>query len=628
MHFTRTERPFPLLCSSNPLLAKFLALVLAAISLQSLAVNVFGQFHRLSWSLIATLAIGILFVIGFSLGWKKSLPFERTRFLAPWASPWPCLIVLLILTQITLYPPTMHDSLSYRLPRIFMALQEGRITNLVTPDWRMNSMPWGWEMMAVPFAIINQINYAKIINLIAFLITYQILFDFSYKSDTKESVRRARLTATAFATAPVMLIQASSTSNDLYTAALLLIGVYFVRKYEEQPSQVPVMVSLLALVLAANVKPQFLVFGSAWLAWWLFSPSTPWRAISWKILAIAFLPYLIVSPIPLLASNYMSQGSLLGDSTGQLTGAKTNPIVMALAGTIQFLFTQFQLPVFPAPEAFSNFLNSIPGMSWLNQQVPKFRPGVSFVALIDNASFGFFHFSLICTGLFLAFRKPSRREIIWIITVAIGFLISASQVVPGSIGRSFMGFVCLLLPIACPAIAARCDKARMRLACLACTLLGLASMALNPDCPLWPSKTIEVICKNRNISSFSSKLTSYNNYRKRADTGLGILDQIPTGENVGVLVRQVTPIIHLWTPDWKAHCISFIHLMKPEEVQAGDFKWLLIADKAREQFPDYYNSLINMPGWKIIKQKEYLPNVKQGPETWTLYHKIQSSPIP
>ena len=627
MYFPNTK-PYPLLCSTNPLLAKFLALVLAAISLQSIAVYLFGQFHRLSWSLIGTLVIGILFVIGFSIAWKKSLPSERTLFIKPWASPWPCLIVFLIVTQIALYPPTMHDSLSYRLPRIFMALQAGKITDLVTPDWRMNSMPWGWEMIAMPFAIINQINYVKIINLIAFLTTYQILFDFSYKGDTKESERRARLTAIAFATAPVILIQASSTSNDLYTGALLLIGAYFIRKYEEQPSQLPIMASLLALLLAANVKPQFLVFGAAWLAWWLFSPSTPWRAVSWKILAIAFLPYLIVSPILTLVSNYMSHGALLGYSTGQLTGAKTTPIVMALAGTIQFLFTQFQLPLFPAPEIFSNFLNSIPGMSWLNQQVPKFRPSVSYITLIDNASFGLVHFSLICAGLFLAFRKPSRREIIWIITVAMGFLISASQVVPGSIGRSFMGFVCLLLPIVCPAIVARFDSARMRFACLTCTLLGLLSMALNPACPLWPSNTIEEVCKNQNISTFSQKLNSYNNYRKRADTGLGMLDQIPNGDNVGVLVRQVTPIINLWMPDWKAHRISFIHLMKPEEVKAGDFEWLLIADKAREQFPDYYNSLINMPGWKIIKQKDYLSNIKQGPETWTLYHKIQSFPVP
>jgi hypothetical protein len=627
-HIGKIGQPLPLLLSSCPLLTKILALVLATITLQTIAVHVFGFFEQLSWSWTATLAIVSLFIYGFLVAWKQALPSERTRFLAPWTSPWPCLIVLLILTQIALYPPTMHDSLSYRLPRIFMALQAGKITNLVTPDWRMNSMPWGWEMMAMPFAIINQINYVKIINLIAFLITYKILFDFSYNSDTKESVRRARLTAIAFATAPVILIQASSTSNDLYTGALLLIGAYFIRKYEEQPSQLPVMASLLALLLAANVKPQFLVFGVAWLAWWLFSPSTPWRAVSWKILAIAFIPYLIVSPILLLASNYMSHGALLGDSTGQLTGAKTNPIVMALAGTIQFLFTQFQLPVFPAPETFSNFLNSIPGMSWLSQQVPKFRPSVSFITLIDNASFGLVHFSLICTGLFLAFRSPSRREKIWIITVALGFLISASQVVPGSIGRSFMGFVCLLLPIACPAIAARCDKARMRMVCLACTLLGLASMALNPACPLWPSMTIEQALKDQKTAPFASELSKYNNYRKRADTGFGMLDEVPQGEPVGTLIRQVTPMVNLWTPDWRSHHINFVHRMKPEEIEASDIEWLIIAGKSQEDYPQLYESIKKSPHWKISKETLYLPNVKQGPETWTLYHKIQSSPAP
>lgn len=627
-HSGTLVQPLPLLHSSHPLLAKVLLLILAAISLQTITVHFFGFYEQLPWSWTATLAIGGLFLIGFERIWKQAPPPERARFLAAWASPWPCLIVLLILTQIALYPPTMHDSLSYRLPRIFMALQEGKITNLVTPDWRMNSMPWGWEMMAMPFAIINQINYVKIVNLIAFLLTYQILFDFSYKGDTKESERRARLTAIAFATAPVIITQASSTSNDLYTGALLLIGAYFIRKYEEKPSQFPVMASLLALLLAANVKPQFLVFGAAWLAWWLFSPSTPWRAVSWKVLAIAFLPYLIVSPILLLVSNYMSHGALLGDSTGQLTGAKTTPIVMALAGTIQFLFTQFQLPVFPASETFSNFLNSIPGMSWLNQQVPKFRPSVSFITLIDNASFGLVHFSLICVGLFLAFRTPSRQEKIWIITVSFGFLISASQVVPSSIGRSFMGFICLLLPIACPAIAARCDSARMRFACLTCTLLGLLSMALNPSCPLWPSDTIEQAFKDRNITQLSAEVAKYNNYRKRSNTGAGILDEVPKGEPIGVLIRQVTPMINLWTPDWRDHRIIFVHEMKPEEIQAADFEWLVVTQKSKEDYPQLFESFTNSPIWKKSKETKYLPNITQGAETWSIYQKNQSFPIP
>ena len=301
---------------------------------------------------------------------------------------------------------------------------------------------------------------------------------------------------------------------------------------------------------------------------------------------------------------------------------------MALAGTIQFLFTQFQLPVFPAPETFSNFLNSIPGMSWLNQQVPKFRPSVSFITLIDNASFGLVHFSLICAGLFLAFRKPPRREKIWIIFVALAFLLAASQVVPSTIGRSFMGFVCLLLPIACPAIAVRCDNARMRLACIICTLIGIMSMALNPACPLWPSMTIEQACKDRKLATFASELSKYNNYRKRADTGSGILDEIPKGEPVGALIRQVTPMTNLWTPDWKAHHIKFVHKMKAEEIADSDMEWLIVTEKSKEDYPQLYETLVKSPHWRISKETKYLPNLKQGAETWILYHKIQSSPIP
>jgi len=602
--------------SHDILLSRLIAGLLAGIALQSLNVLAFSAAGLLEWSWCFSVFLGAAFAIWCGVQCRRAEPTARGALAEAWTSPWPWVFALLLLLQISLYPPTMSDSLCYRLPRIFLALQEGSIGRFITPDYRMNGMTWGWEMMATPFAALNQLSWSRLVNLGTWLLAYQLLF--SWARPVAQSATAARRVALALATAPVFLLQAVSTANDLYAGGLLMAGACMILFFHRNPSGLPVLGSLLALVLAANAKPQFFVLGLPWLLWWFFAPGKPWRQLPWWALALACPFYVLVSPLPQLATNLWIGGGMLGiEDTG-----KAAPWLMSLAGLLQFSSAQFQLPLFPGAESFSHWLNRFPGFDALHRAVPKFGPGVSLIPQIDNASFGLIHTLVAAAGFLIALRRGSVRAcVLWLLTVIAALVISASQVVPSTSGRAFMGFGVLLYPVAAMGLAASRHTTvawGLRLACIA----GALAMILNPSAPLWPSRQMENFAKKHSQPAIVAKLEKYHAYQERAQTGLHILDPVPAGSHVAVLMRGVTPASNLWAPDWKARSIEYVHEVDAASFARSSYDWLLIGANAAEQFPELHRDYqLLASSWDPVKSATYLHTIRQGPEDWTLYRR-------
>jgi hypothetical protein len=152
-------------------------------------------------------------------------------------------------------------------------------------------------------------------------------------------------------------------------------------------------------------------------------------------------------------------------------------------------------------------------------------------------------------------------------------------------------------------------------------LCGFTTLVINPSSPLWPSRKLETIDTQRDYTGLVSKLETYHAYQLRAETGRGILDPVPAGDEVALLFRHLTPISPIWTPDWKAHRFQFVHHTPPADFVHGTTRWLLVGDNAAGQFPTAHSAYTQLPGWEIVSEKTYLPNIRQGPETWSLYQK-------
>ena len=600
---------------------RFFAGLLVAIGLQYFNCLLFSQFRLLEWSVLGTLAILVSFLIFASRSIFHANRDEILELTMPWRSIWPWLFLLAFFIQITVYPPMMHDSLSYRLPRIFLALQEGAITRFPTADERMNYMPWGWESNAIPFAALNCLPWCRLIGVTSWMIVFHLTHRMISPRVAKPA--HATLVALALVSAPFFTLQAVSTANDLYASALLLVAAWMVFKFRDRPCTSTILFPLLAIVLAANAKPQFLLAGCVWLLWFFADRTKPWKAVDWRWVFAAAPLFTLVSPIPWLLEGYFMDGSLTGDNSSSAEGAGT--LTMMIAGTVQFLAIQFQLPVFPGAPAFNSILRELPGFSALGEAVPKFSPGVSMISQIDNASFGLFSFSLICAGLAGGYFVSGKFKLYALLSAAVIFLIASSIVVPATIGRSFAGFVIIVFPIACAGLAGFAKHAWFRSVCLIVIVSGVICMILNPSAPLWPVERVKNLVEDKKMPSVVSALEKYQEYRLRADTGRGILDEVPNGEEVGVMLRTVTPVVALWQPDWRKNRIFYINNIPPEQFATGTTNWMLVAGKSVEYHPTAYRDYTSLPGWEIVKTEEYLSTIAQGADTWNLYKRVGST---
>ncbi len=595
-----------------------LAILLMAASLQVANAYGWSLCGGLAYSWIGTGLILLWMAACLIKFWLDAPSNEKAEFISAWAWPLPWLFLGVLSWQIAVYPPSMHDSLCYRLPRIFLWLQENAISRPDAPDGRIIEMPWGWELLALPMVAVNGVKLVALLNLSAWAVLFVLAHHHALASGA--GIRKARWLALATSTAPVCLLQATSAANDLFAAVLLIVSCHFILMFERAPHWSRTFLSLLAFMMACGVKPHFLVLGVGWGAWWLFDPSKPWRYAKPLTLVLTSLPVLLVSPLPIFISNHLASGSIFGSGIKEgLEGG--SPGLKTLAASLQFLSAQLQLPIMPGAERISAVLQNFGPSQALQQQVPKFQPMVGLIPIIDSASFGLIHFGMIVAGLALGWRVTERR-LRWLAVIAVTcFLMAGATVVPGTIGRSFLGFGAILI---IPAVTGLARKNGVWVPVMSAIAVGsgFLAMVMNPSSPAWPSRTMEDFSKNSGKTGWVEKLDRYHSYQERANTGSGFLDPVPRGETVGVLLRGLTPTVRLWTPDWRRHRIAFVHHLPVEEFQARGDEWLIIGENASEMFPEQVATYRTLRGWKVVREESFLPTLSGGPERWTLYQRV------
>lgn len=583
-----------------------------------------------AWSLCGGLAhswIGSLILVGLAGAclarqWARAPHDEKSAFVSAWSWPLPWLFSGVMLWQIAVYPQSMNDALCYRLPRIFVWLQENSISSPDAPDPRMMEMPWGWELLALPLVALNGVAWAALVNLGAWVVFFVLTHHWAVSAGA--GTWKARWLAMAMSSAPFCLMQATSSANDLLATILLMVAFHFILRFGKAPDSQRVFLSLLAFMLACGVKPHFLVLGAGWGTWWLLDPAKPWRQTKPIHLALLGSLAVVVSPLPIFISNYHAAGSFLG--SGMTEGTEGgNPLLKISSASIQFLTAQLQLPVTPGAEFISRTIRDFGPFQTLRNHFPKFQPGVGVVPIIDAASFGLIHFGMIVVGIVAGWKTADRR-LRWLMAFAIfGFLAASTKVVPTTIGRSFFGFGALLVPAAVIGLA-KTSNGRVAAIAAVAVLAGFLTMILNPSCPAWPSRMAGNLAVRSGKTQLAEKLTRYHDYQKRAATGVGVLDPVQEGESVAVLVRAGTPLVGLWTPDWRRHRIGFVHHLPPEKLEPKGYQWLLVGANARENYPGQFEAFNERKGWEIVREENYLPTLTGGYERWTLYRKIPLTP--
>ena len=595
---------------------RLLAILIVAATSQIANAYAWSLAGALDLSWIGSLIIGIAALAAFLKGFFSADPEERELFSSAWKWPVLWFLMAIMFWQVIAYPPTMNDSLSYRLPRIFLWLQDGSLSRTGSSDPRSQEMPWDWEILALPLVAINRVGLVGLLNLAAWITMFLLLY--SWALEAGSGVKRARWISLALSSAPIFLLQATSSANDLFAAALLMVSVHFILSFARNPHCSRVFLSLLPFMMACGVKPQFLVLGLGWGLWWILGNGKPWKHTPIPAL-MAFVPVaLLISPLPVFVMNFQATESFLGN--GVENGDAGSPAWNALAATIQFLFSQLQLAVMPGAEKISLAVQSLGYVEALHSRIPKFIPGVTMIPIIDSASLGLVHFSLVCLGIVYAFGAAKSLHRLLLVSGILAFVVAGAVIVPETIGRSFIGFVTILLPLAAAGLSKLSSKWLMPLTSLAIAS-GAIAMILNPSSPAWPSDQLEAYAIHSGKPGIAEKLHRYNAYRERSDVGGGILDIVPEGEAVGLLLRGGTPQVGIWLPDWRRHRLFFVHGIEVDDFQSQTHRWLLIGDNAKEFFPKQSRAYASMAGWEVAARKSFRPTLSQAPENWILYRK-------
>ena len=586
----------------------------------------------LKWvGLCGSLGLVVTFILarrwaGPVTGWLNSLAEPMTF--------WPFILLgAVILIGAAIYPITTLDSLSYRVPRILLWLQEGRIYDIPTANSRMNYMPHLWELVSMPLMQVLGVKLAYFWSFVGWVVVYLVGYDWALEfcGDVNKSKKLAFLGATsAFA-----VIQAASAANDVFAVALILLTVRFILTFEKTRDGREIVWAVFACCMAADVKPHFAVLGLPLSIWFAFSPSKPWKIFRWAWLPVLLPLWLACSPASSFAWNYQHYGFWSGppESSQELLGGEnSDPVWNVGLGTVLVIWQAIQPPINPAAMAWKKPLDAFVKNHGLNKHVSRFRLAMFPLNIVDSASLGLLTAILFAGGIFLAFKRDPhvmKSWPGWVMVAGLGsMLLALSVYVAWSSGRIYCGFLYLLLPLAMLGWSSF-RAGTLRLMIYLCLFNSLFVLILNPARPLWPvGQAQQMLAHSSRFSWLADQLNRYALFTDRARTGVDILWSIPDdGSDVVVLVADDRPLLPLFYFRASKHrLITLTSHATVEELNAAPGNYVILSGGLNESYPELSSYLNTSTNYTLVCSHEYTPALTRGVETWKLYRRVSAKP--
>jgi len=546
--------------------------------------------------------------------WTRTKADERQALLDDLRFPPVLLLIGLVSLAGILYLPAVLDSVSYRIPRMLIWLQEGSVVYVDNPDARLNFMTPVWGFANSPLYLISGFRLLWLGGLISWILLYLSMVLVAVNLGAERSL--ARWLALIPTASVGFVLQASSTMNDVWAAALIAMSLVFILHFEKQREFRDILASGIALALAANTKPHFAVLALPWVLWAIFSSSKPLAKVRWKWALPAAVIAVICSPVPTFLSNYAHYGSATGPAGdgGFSLGPPWSNIWM---GGVMMVWSVFQPPVNPFARQTEEFADSFIHRIGLHDLPSRFNLTCREVPVVDGASLGFVTALAIGIGTVIALRKY-RGMPLWPFLSALagmaGIAIVMVQVVPSTLGRSFLGFLVLMIPLGIAGLVQL--PRRWIIGASVCSILAsLAPLVLSPGRPLWPARTI-----SRFYPSLSSYLDPYLAFQERATAGRSLVAKIPPQvHEVGIMANGDQNLIHLWgTRSSKRHVRFFPADVTLDDLAARGPEFLILAGAINGSYLRLGREFANDPRFSIIATEYYLTRNDRGREPWTL----------
>jgi len=587
-----------------------------------------SSLHRLEWqawlSLVGVLAAAV--VARRAAGAWNHLRVSAREPLAFWPF---LLVALLALVAAVIYPPTMLDSITYRLPRILLWLQENRVEHFQTADARLNYMPQGWGLATLPFLQLAGDRLVAFWNYASWIVFYFITFDWAF--ETCGNLPKSRIMAFIASTSTFAVLQACEATSDLFAATLVLLGLRFVMQFERARDWREIPWAVLCLLLAADVKPHVMVLALPLMLWFWLAASTPWKAFHWKWLPELIPLWLVCSPALGWLLNYETYQSWSGGQLGSLSSG--NPVWNILLGTIMTFWQGIQPPINPLAMASNGWL--APVIAHLNVCLPVSRFNLSSrpLSMVDGASLGLVLSVLLVAGIVLAVRRD--RPVLrswrgWAMAAGLaGYWLALSKVLPGSVGRTFCVFLFLALPLAMAGWNLMRPQV-LRAGLYLCLASSVVSLVLNPERPLWPARQVHrALAEVPRFQRLAKVMEPYLLVPERARTGEALVQAIPSDEPAVVaLVGEDRPLLALFRPYSLARDVL---LLPPHanqrELNCLQVNYVITGGDAEAFYPELCRYLEQSDVYELVARHDYISKLACGAETWKLFRRKVVLPV-
>ena len=498
-----------------------------------------------------------------------------------------------------------------------MWLQEGGIHFIDNPDGRLNFMTPVWEFATTPIYQATGFHLLWLGSAISWSLLYLAFIFISHNLGADP--KTARWLAMIPAASVGFVLQAASTMNDIWAAAFITMSLCFILMFEEKKEFCDLVSSGMALSLAAGAKPHFAVLALPWMVWFFLSKSKPIKSIRWNCVLPLTVVALICSPLPTFISNQMHYGSFKGPA-GEGGFALGAWWVNILLGSVMMAWSVFQLPINPWARAMDSQIKTWIDSSYLHTLAPRFGIGAREISIVDSASLGLIAGIILSFGAYLTIRKREDYPS-WVRYAAIsgifGFLVAVSQVVPGTLGRSFLGFIAVIIPF-CMLGLLHVNRKFIIIGSMVCVLVSMGSIILSPSHPLLPLKSATATSPKIN-----QYLKPYFAFQDRTNAGMNLVKKIPDGSHeIGILAHSDQTLIHLWGTQSPKNKVRFYpRNATPDTLYQGFSEFLIIAGSVSGDYLDLREKLISDVRFEMIAEEKYQTKNERGPETWTLIKK-------
>lgn len=594
-------------------LAKFWIVFLASMVGGGWLLSLFGHYELMGWWAVPSLLLA--FRVGRA-GASGLSPQERRELVSALTfAPFLVLLGLVVLAGL-LYTTAVLDSLSYRIPRMQIWLQEGVVRFIDNPDARINFMTPIWEFAKTPVYLVSGFRLLWIGSAVSWVLLYLVFH--SWAAAQGGDAEKARWVALALASGTGFVLQAASTMNDIWACALIGVAIAFALRFEREAGSTDPLWSGVAFALACGAKPHFAVLALPWLLWFFFAKSRPWRGVAWRWLPLGGAVAILCSPLPTFVSNHIHYGSFKGGAGDGGFGLGGRTALNLPLGGAMLAWQAVQPPVNPVAREIEAKIDERLEALGRDDWAPRFKLSSRELATVDYASLGFVLAVISVAGLFSAWRH--RRHLppwIWWVAASglFGLAVAVAQVVPGTLGRSFLAFfVPMLAPVAL-ALAAW-PLPVLRTAAILAAMSAAFSTAMSPSHPLWPVSTVAGLSETAR-----SKAAPYLAFRERSQAGLDLVDAIPQdARSVGILANADQPLIHLWRRHGnRLEVVFFPATATPSDVASAPISHVVVAGSVEGVYLSWHDKLDENPHFSLMLRSEHQSKNERGRETWSLF---------